>query len=61
MSSTDEITVAALGAREAVARVQAGELTAAALVDACLEKIRALDPTIHAWAHLDGEGARAAA
>jgi aspartyl-tRNA(Asn)/glutamyl-tRNA(Gln) amidotransferase subunit A len=58
MSSTDEITVAALGAREAVARVQAGELTAAALVDACLEKIRALDPTIHAWAHLDGEGAR---
>jgi aspartyl-tRNA(Asn)/glutamyl-tRNA(Gln) amidotransferase subunit A len=61
MSSTDEVTTAALGVREAAARLQASELTAATLVDACLEKIRALDPTLQAWAHLDSDGARAAA
>jgi aspartyl-tRNA(Asn)/glutamyl-tRNA(Gln) amidotransferase subunit A len=61
MSSIDKIPLAALGAREAAARVQSGELTAAALVDACLEQIRALEPAIHAWAHHDGAGARAAA
>jgi aspartyl-tRNA(Asn)/glutamyl-tRNA(Gln) amidotransferase subunit A len=61
MSSTDRQMVTTLGVREGVSRVQAGELTAAALVDACLEKVRALDPTLHAWAHVDGDGARTAA
>jgi Asp-tRNA(Asn)/Glu-tRNA(Gln) amidotransferase A subunit family amidase len=61
MSSTDKAMVAALGVREAAFRVQAGELTAATLVDACLDKIRALDATLHAWAYVDGDGARAAA
>jgi len=53
--------VAALGVREAASRVQAGELTAAALVEACLDKIGSLDGTLHAWAYVDGDGARAAA
>ena len=61
MSSTEKVGPTALGVREVVARVQAGELTAGTLVDACLEKIRALDPTVLAWAHVDGDGARAAA
>jgi aspartyl-tRNA(Asn)/glutamyl-tRNA(Gln) amidotransferase subunit A len=61
MSSTEKATPAALGVREAATRVHGGELTAAALVDACLDKIRALEPTLMAWAHLDADGARAAA
>jgi len=61
MSSTDRAMVAALGVREAASRVQAGELTAAALVEACLDKIGSLDGTLHAWAYVDGDGARAAA
>jgi aspartyl-tRNA(Asn)/glutamyl-tRNA(Gln) amidotransferase subunit A len=61
MSSTDTPTLAALGVRDAAARVQAGQVTATALVEACLDKIRALEPTLHAWAHLDADGARAAA
>ena len=52
MSSTEKATPAALGVREAVTRMHAGELTAAALVDACLDKIRALEPTLMAWAHV---------
>jgi aspartyl-tRNA(Asn)/glutamyl-tRNA(Gln) amidotransferase subunit A len=61
MSSTDITALAALGVRDAAARVHAGEVTAVALVEACLAKIRTLDPTLHAWAHVDAEGARAAA
>jgi aspartyl-tRNA(Asn)/glutamyl-tRNA(Gln) amidotransferase subunit A len=61
MSSTEKSAPATLGVREAAARIQAGALTAAALVDACLDKIRTLDPAIRAWAHVDGDGARAAA
>ena len=61
MSSTEKSSPAALGVREAAARIQAGALTAAALVDACLDKIRTLDPAVRAWAHVDGDGARAAA
>lgn len=61
MSSTEKATPTALGVCEVVARVQAGGLTAGNVVDACLEKIRALDPTVLAWAHVDADGARAAA
>jgi aspartyl-tRNA(Asn)/glutamyl-tRNA(Gln) amidotransferase subunit A len=61
MSSTDSTALAALGVREAAARLRAGELTATALVEACLDAIRRLEPTLAAWAHLDAAGARAAA
>jgi Asp-tRNA(Asn)/Glu-tRNA(Gln) amidotransferase A subunit family amidase len=50
-----------LGVRAAAAAVRAGEATSAALVDACLERIRALDPVLKAWIHVDDAGARAAA
>jgi aspartyl-tRNA(Asn)/glutamyl-tRNA(Gln) amidotransferase subunit A len=61
MSSIDGRALAALGVREAAARLRAGEITATALVEACLAKVRALEPTLTAWAHLDADGARAAA
>src|SRR5213593_4541215 len=50
-----------LGVRAAAAAVRSGEVTAAALVEACLDRIRAVDPAIKAWVHLDETGARAAA
>jgi Asp-tRNA(Asn)/Glu-tRNA(Gln) amidotransferase A subunit family amidase len=61
MSSTERSTLAALGVREAAERVHAGSITAEALLDACLDGIRTLEPTLQAWAHVDAEGARAAA
>ena len=61
MSSTDRATLATLGVREAAHRIQSGELTATELIEACLDKVRALEPTLMAWAHLDADGARAAA
>jgi aspartyl-tRNA(Asn)/glutamyl-tRNA(Gln) amidotransferase subunit A len=51
----------ALGAREAAARIRDGTLSPVDLVDACLERIRALDGRLRAWAHVDEEGARTAA
>src|SRR5213593_280894 len=50
-----------LGVRAAAAAVRSGEVTAAALVEACLDRIRAVDPAIKAWIHLDETGAPAAA
>jgi len=50
-----------LGVRAAAAAVRAGETTSAELVSACLERIRAIDPTLKAWIHVDDAGARAAA
>src|SRR2546422_2333305 len=50
-----------LGVRAAAAAVRSGEVAAAALVEACLDRIRAVDPAIKAWIHLDETGARAAA
>src|SRR2546425_7771073 len=50
-----------LGVRAAAAAVRSGEVTGAALVEACLDRIRAVDPAIKAWIHLDETGARAAA
>jgi Asp-tRNA(Asn)/Glu-tRNA(Gln) amidotransferase A subunit family amidase len=55
MRSTD------LGVTAAAAAVKSGEVTAQALVEACLARIRALDPTVKAWIHVDEAGARAAA
>jgi aspartyl-tRNA(Asn)/glutamyl-tRNA(Gln) amidotransferase subunit A len=61
MSSTDSGALAALGVREMAARVRAGEVTATALVEACLAAVHRHEPAQAAWAHLDAEGARAAA
>src|SRR2546425_2618894 len=49
------------GGRAAAPAVRWGEGTAAALVEACLDRTRAVDPAIKAWIHLDETGARAAA
>lgn len=59
MPSIDSLTD--LGAREAAERIRRGEVSAAALTEACLARVAALDPKILAWVHLDPEGARAAA
>ena len=50
-----------LGVRAAAAAIRAGQLTSAALVDACLQRIRESDATLKAWIHVDEPGARAAA
>jgi len=50
-----------LGVREAAAAIRGGQVTSAALVDACLDRIRAVDPVLKAWIHVDEAGARAAA
>ena len=41
--------------------VEGGELTAAAVVASCLERIKERDPVVRAWAHLDPAQALAAA
>jgi Asp-tRNA(Asn)/Glu-tRNA(Gln) amidotransferase A subunit family amidase len=50
-----------LGVRAAAAAIRAGETTSAEIVNACLERIRAIDPALQAWIHVDDAGARAAA
>jgi len=50
-----------LGAREAAERIRAGTLSPVELVEACLGRIQALDARLLAWAHVDADGARAAA
>ena len=50
-----------LGARAAAAAVKSGELTATALVEACLARIRAVDGAVQAWIHVDEGAALAAA
>jgi amidase len=54
-------TLAELGAADAVRRLSRREITAEALVAACLERIRAEDPGLGAFEHLDGEAALAEA
>ena len=48
MSAANEIT-----AREALAALASGSLTAEALTRACLDRIALREPTVHAFAHLD--------
>ena len=48
---------AALSAAAAAAAIRDGALTSAALVRACLERVAALEPDLHAWVHLDEAGA----
>jgi aspartyl-tRNA(Asn)/glutamyl-tRNA(Gln) amidotransferase subunit A len=56
--SNDPSSLSAAAARDAI---RAGTLSPVALVEACLARIRALDPTVQAWIHLDEAGARAQA
>jgi aspartyl-tRNA(Asn)/glutamyl-tRNA(Gln) amidotransferase subunit A len=53
--SADPSTLSAVAAREAI---KTRALSPVALVDACLARIRALDPTLQAWIHVDEAGAR---
>ncbi|MCL5777412.1 amidase [Limibaculum sp. FT325] len=50
-----------LGARDAARAVAEGDVTATALVEACIARIDAADGEIGAWAHVDREGALATA
>ncbi len=52
---------ALLAAAEAARRMREGLLTAEELVRACLERVRALEPVVHAWQFLDEEHALAQA
>jgi len=53
--------ITALPLATLAARISAGELTATALVETCLARIDAREDTVHAWQHLDRDGALAAA
>ena len=44
---------ARLGGREAARLIAEGELTALALTEACLARIEAREPQVHAWTYLD--------
>ena len=50
-----------LGVGAAAERIRRGECSSAALVEACLARVRAREPELQAWAYVDGEGAFAAA
>lgn len=54
-------SLADLGAAEVIVRLSRREITAEALVSACLERIAAEEPRVGAFEHLDPEGALAAA
>jgi Asp-tRNA(Asn)/Glu-tRNA(Gln) amidotransferase A subunit family amidase len=42
-----------LGAKEAAARIERGELSARSLVESCLERIAARETEVQAWAFLE--------
>src|SRR2546427_4565834 len=46
---------------EAAAGLRQGSLSPVELVELCLARIRAVDPALRAWVHVDESGARAAA
>ena len=50
-----------LGAADAAQRIAAGELSSAALVAACLERIAEREDVVRAWVHLDADAALAQA
>ncbi len=50
-----------LGAQALVDAMKEGRESAVAVMQACLDRIAALEPTVKAWAHLDATGALAAA
>lgn len=53
--SADPSTLSAVAARDAI---KSGALSPVVLVEACLARIRTLDPKIQAWIHVDEAGAR---
>ena len=59
MPSTEPLTD--LGVHDAADGIRHGECSAVALVEACLARVRALDPRLQAWAHVDADGALATA
>ena len=61
MSSADGAALCELGAREAARRIREGKISPVDLVEACLDRIRAIDGQLRAWAHVDEAGARAEA
>jgi Asp-tRNA(Asn)/Glu-tRNA(Gln) amidotransferase A subunit family amidase len=50
-----------LSAVEMVSRIEAGTLTAEAVVQSCIARIREREPVVRAWAHIAGDDALAAA
>ncbi|MGH7093119.1 MAG: amidase family protein, partial [Stellaceae bacterium] len=50
-----------LSAMEIAGAIDAGRLTAEAVVQSCLDRIRAREPIVRAWAHLDAGAVLAAA
>lgn len=50
-------SLAKLAAREAAALIAEGQLTVAALTEACLARIEAREPAVRAWAYLDPQAA----
>ncbi len=61
MSAGDTGALTALGAREAAGRIRDGKISPVDLVEACLDRIHALDGRLSAWAYVDDDGARATA
>jgi aspartyl-tRNA(Asn)/glutamyl-tRNA(Gln) amidotransferase subunit A len=57
--STEPLTE--LGVRDAADRIRRGACSAVALTEACLDRVRALEPALQAWVHVDADGAVAAA
>ncbi len=53
--------LAGLGVSDASRRIREGRLSPVNLLEACLERIGALDSMLSAWIHVDEAGARAAA
>ena len=53
----DTSSLVALSAVEAAARIASGELLSQDLVSACLDRIAGQEPSVQAWAFLDGERA----
>src|SRR3989442_1823769 len=55
------LELSALGVVEAAAEIRRGAVSPVSIVEACLERIRALDGSVQAWVHVDEKGALAAA
>src|SRR6266850_4387369 len=53
--------LASLGVRDGAEAIRAGAASPVELVQACLDRIRALDGELRAWAHVDADGALAVA
>jgi Asp-tRNA(Asn)/Glu-tRNA(Gln) amidotransferase A subunit family amidase len=59
MPSTESLTD--LGVQAAAEAIRRAECSSVALVEACLARLRAREPGVQAWAHVDADGALAAA